>query len=358
SQAYLAGVIRGAPPASLREDFHDVLDRIHAEQANALAAFNGDATPFHLVRPHLEACLQAHYESGQPRNALKPWILGGALLLACFWWGWNAYQAHARWTHLLVQLKSEPGIVVTNERSMWGSYHLEGLRDPLAKDPSSLISEAGIDPSTVTASWSSFYALDSQLIGRRAQVMLKPPGTVKLHIDGDTLVVTGSASSEWGHEARRLASFVPGIARYSDEGLVTVSIPDLLSRLNHATIHFGSGSATIEPSERSKLDAVLLVVRDLGHAVVQSGQRMRLEILGSADETGSAAHNLQLRKQRAEAVFEILEGGQLGPSTVVTVGPGGLLESRGRATTYPAQRIVTFHALIEPLDNKSEPARP
>lgn len=345
SRAYLAGVIRGTPPASLRERFRDVLDRIHAEQAESLVSFEGDAAPFQTVQPHLEDCLQAHYESAQPRNALKLWILGGAVVLACFWSGWTAYQTHVRWTQFLVQLRTEPGIVVTNERSTWGKHHLEGLRDPLAKDPSSLINEAGLDESTVTASWSPFYALDPQLIRRRAQMMLKPPSTVQFRVDGDTLVVTGSASSEWGNETKRLASFVPGIAHYNDEGFVTVSIPDLLNRLNHAVIHFSSGSATVEPSERSAVNAVLVVLRDLGHAVSQSDQRVRVDILGWADQTGSAALNLNLSRRRAEAVLAALGGAHPRILTAVRTGTS-------------AERIVTFRASLEASTKEPEPAQP
>lgn len=358
SRAYLAGVIRGAPPASLREKFRDVLDRIHAEQADALLSFEGDAAPFQMVQPYLEDCLQEHYESGQSRNALKLWILGGITLLACCWWGWTTYQAHARWSHFLAQLKTEPGIVVTNERSMWGDHYLEGLRDPLSKDPSSLISEAGIDESTVTASWASYYALDPHLILRRAQVMLKPPSTVQFRVDGDTLVATGSAPSEWVTETRRLASFVPGVVRYNGEGLVMVSVPDLLNQINHAVIHFSLGSAMVEPSEHSSLNVVLVALRDLDQAVAQSGQRLRLEVLGSADGTGSATLNLQLSKQRAEAVLERLRGEHLGASTMLPSGIGEVLNKRVALTKYPAQRIVTFRAMIEPLDPQSEPARP
>lgn len=345
SRAYLAGVIRGTPPASLRETFHDVLDRIHAEQADALAAFDGDATPFQALQPHLKDCLQAHYESAQPRNALKLWILGGAVLLACFWWGWTAYQAHARWSQLLTQLNAEPGLVVTNAISTWGRYHLEGLRDPLAKDPSLLVSEAGIDPSMMTAHWAPFYALEPQLIATRAQSMLQPPSTVQFQVDGGTLVATGSASMEWMKETRRLAALVPGITQYRDEGLLTISIPDLLTLVNRTVIHFAPGSASIEPSESLEVHAIAVALQDLGQAVAQTGQRVRLEILGSADETGSAALNLQLSKQRAEAVLALLGGENRGTFTTVTTGKA-------------AQRIVTFRASIEALANESATPRP
>ncbi len=345
SQAYLACVIRGTPPANLREEVHDVLDRIHAEYAEALGEFDGDPAPFQGLHSHLEDCVQAQYESPQPPSALKLWILGGAVLLAALWWAWTSYQAHARWSHLLTQLKAEPGLVVTNERSRWGDYRLEGLRDPLAKDPLELIREAGIDPSTVTTLWAPFYALDPPLIVTRAHSVLQPPRTVQLHLDGGTLVATGSAPIEWAKETRRMATLLPGITQYRDEDLLTVSISDLLTRINRTVIHFTPGSASIDPSEQLELNAVAVMVRDLAQAVSQSGQRVRLEILGSTDETGSIALNVQLSKQRAEAVLAVLRSEHLGLVPTITI-------------RNADQRIVTLHASIEPLDQEPAIVRP
>jgi outer membrane protein OmpA-like peptidoglycan-associated protein len=345
SQAYLACVIRGTPPASLREDLHDVLDRIHAEQADTLARFDGDPEPFQALQPHLEDCLQAHYEAPLSPGALKVWVLGGAVLLACLWWGWTAYQAHARWSQLLTHLKAEPGLVVTNVNATWGGYHLEGLRDPLAKDPAAIIREAGIDPSTVTAHWSPFYALEPQLIATRVQSMLRPPSSVQFQVDGDTVIATGSASIEWMKETRRLAALVPGITHYRDEGLLPVSIPDLLTRINRTIIYFSPGSARIEPSERPGLNAVAAMIRDLHQAASHSGQRVKFEILGSADETGPATLNVHLSQQRAEAVQDVLGREHLGAFTRVAIGKA-------------AQRTVTIRASVEALDEGPATVRP
>lgn len=345
SRAYLAAVIRGTPPARLREEIRDALDRVHAEQADALAAFDGDAAPFTTVHPHLESCLQAHYDPPPPPSALKQWIVGGIVLLGLVWWGWTAYQAHARWSQLLMQLKTEPGIVVTNAISTWGGYHLEGLRDPLAKDPSALIREAGIDLSTVTAHWSPFYALEPQLIATRVHSMLQPPSTVQFQVDGHTVVATGSASIEWIKETRRLAALVPGITHYRDEGVFPVSIPDLLARINRTVVYFSPGSARIELSERPGLNAVATMMRELHRAVSQSGQRVRFELLGSADETGPATLNALLSKQRAEAVQAVLGGEHVSAITTVMLGKG-------------AQRTVTIRASVEALIEGPETVRP
>jgi OOP family OmpA-OmpF porin len=175
--------------------------------------------------------------------------------------------------------------------------------------------------------------------------MLQPPSTVQFQVDGHTVVATGSASIEWIKETRRLAALVPGITHYRDEGVLPVSIPDLLTRISRTVIHFRSGSSTVEPSERPELNAVAAMMRDLHRAVSQSGQRVRFELLGSADETGPATLNAHLSKQRAEAVQAVLGGEHVGAVTTVMLGNG-------------TERTVTIRASVEALAEGSETVRP
>jgi hypothetical protein len=92
--------------------------------------------------------------------------------------------------------------------------------------------------------------------------------------------------------------------------------------------------------------------------VSQSGQRLRLELLGSADETGSAAVNVELSKLRAQTVLVALGEEPLGAFTAVTTGILPSVDKRGVSTAYAAQRIVTLRASVEAIDNKPETARP
>jgi outer membrane protein OmpA-like peptidoglycan-associated protein len=358
SQAYLAGVIRGTPPATLREDFRDALDHIHAEQANALAHFDGNAAPFTPAQTHLERCVQAHYESSRQQGTLKVWILVGLILLVSAWLGWMTYQTHTRWSNLLTALRAEPGIVVTVARSTWGDYHLEGLRDPLAKDPSAMMAEAGLAPSTVTAVWAPYYALDPRLITTRAQSMLQPPRTVKLDLKGDTLVATGSAPIDWARETRRLAPLIPGIAHYRDEGLGIISIPDLLTTINQTVVHFSSGSSMLEPAELATLSPVASVLRDLDHAAFQSGQGVALEIQGSADETGSESINRQLSKARANAVLAVLGGERFGEATTITTRIAADVTQRVPRGASADLRIASLHATLAPSTRGKEMPSP
>ena len=358
SQAYLACVVRGTPPASLREILCDALNHIHAQHTETFARFDGDVAAFRTVQPHLESCLQAHYDSPPKQGSLKLWILIGLILLGSTWWGWMTYQAHARWSDLLERMRDEPGLVVTEAKSAWGGYHLEGLRDPLAKDPTTMVIEAGLEPTTVKGVWSPYYALDAPLVLARAQSVLQSPTTVKLHIEGETLVVTGAASAEWAKETRRMALLIPGISQYRDEGLVTTSIPVLLDQVNRTVIHFRSGSSTIEPSARGVLDAVATTLRELDRAALQSGQRVTLEVLGSTDATGSAAINLQLSKQRAQAVLAILEEHRLGDGTTLAAGTVRLSDQREAMQVTGGQRIVTLRTSLTVPAQAHETARP
>lgn len=355
SEAYLAGVIRGTPPATLREDFRDALDRLHAEQADALTHFDGDAAPFKTTQTYLESCLQARYESPSRSNGLKLWILAGVGLLLLSWWGATAYHIHARWSNLLAELGVEPGIVVTMAESTWRGYRLEGLRDPLAKDPSAMVTAAGFDPSTITAVWSPYYSLDSRLVETRAQSMLQPPSTVKLRLEGDALVARGSASTEWARETKRLAPLIPGVIHYRDDGLVTT---DLLAQINQTVIHFGPGSSTVGAAERAALAFVGAALRDLDQAAFRSGQGVVFEIRGSTDETGPAILNIQLSKERAQAVLMLLGGEHMGKATTVVDNSEGLPEQRGAQGKSENRRIVTIRASLTPAGPGNEAARP
>lgn len=358
SHAYVAGVVRGTPPETLREDFQAALDDIHARQPDALTHFDGDAAPFKTAQTCLESCLHAHYEPPPRPSVLKLWILGGTVILLLSWWGVMAYHAHARWSNLLAELGAEPGIVVTMAKSTLTGYHLEGLRDPLAKDPSAMVVEAGLQPSGITAVWSPYYSLDPQLVETRAHSILHSPKTVKLSVEGDTLIATGAASIEWARETRRLATLVPGISLYRDEGLVTISIPDLLERVNQTVVRFRSGSSIVEPSEHAALGAVSIALRELDQAASQSGQRMRLEVLGSTDDTGPVTRNIQLSEERARAVLVALGGEQLGEATTVIAGIVQSTDQRGSTGEARDRRIVTLRATLMVANRGNEAARP
>ena len=90
-------------------------------------------------------------------------------------------------------------------------------------------------------------------------------------------------------------------------GEVTVNakaMGDNLASAGHVALyglHFANDSATIDPSSKATLDEMAKLLT--GHPA------LKVYIVGHTDDTGSAAHNLALSQQRAQAVVQALATG-------------------------------------------------
>lgn len=217
SQAFIAAVIRGNPPLELRPVLQDALATIHRTCAHDLASFEGDATPFAVSRPHLEACLLSQAEERSKRFSLLFWLLllliVAGLGAACYTWLYVPAQEHQRWADYVERLHAEPGIVVTEASKHQGTYAIRGLRDPLAADPEQLLHTSGIPADSVRSRWEPYHALYPAFVMARAQQVLQPPPSVTLRYDHGMLYVSGEATHAWISEAERLARALPGIQR-------------------------------------------------------------------------------------------------------------------------------------------------
>ena len=164
--AILAAVIRGTAPPDLRAALQETLESLHAHFADELRAFNGESDRFDRARPLLEECLQAQYRSEPHKRKPFVWVIAGALLLGAALWMFFAWQARARWNAYLQALRSEPGIVVVSADRRGGKYVLTGLRDPLARDPASLLPATQLAPSQIEERWQLYQAIDPAFVLR------------------------------------------------------------------------------------------------------------------------------------------------------------------------------------------------
>lgn len=113
------------------------------------------------------------------------------------------------WNDYVARLRAEPGILVTEATERDDKFFVTGLRDPLAADPQLLLGEAGIDPGRVVGRWAPYQALDPAFVLKRLVVLLDPPASVTIAIDGDGIVARGSAPTEWLDRARDAARMLP-----------------------------------------------------------------------------------------------------------------------------------------------------
>ncbi|MDX6692823.1 MAG: hypothetical protein QOF02_426 [Blastocatellia bacterium] len=181
--AILAGVIRGTAPQELREVFRATIENIHLQYHDALVDFSGDAAVFEPTKPLLEDCLDSQFDSGHQSASMKRQLMPllvilGVVVLALLLWGFFAWRSARRWDAYVERVKSEPGVVVTETGKRDGKYFINGLRDPLARDPLTLLPEAKVDAANVVGHWQPFQALSPEFVLARAHQLLAPPATV------------------------------------------------------------------------------------------------------------------------------------------------------------------------------------
>jgi OOP family OmpA-OmpF porin len=312
SQAVLASVFRGNAPGELRRLMQDALDSIHVEQREALENFAGDTTPFAASRPHLESCIQMQLEA-VTRKKPSPMLLAFAsfAVLALGVWLFFSIRESRRWNDYLSRLNAEPGLVVVSAEKRGGKYHITGLRDPMAADPSALLPASKIDPKDVTSRWEAYQAAYPEFIVARAKGLLQPSDNVSLSFEEGVLVARGSASHEWILQARRLAPIIPGVVRFGEERLVDRDLArsemeSVKRGIEQRAIRFGVGSAEITEDQRNELNSVVSEIQRLGLLAGSQGTQARVEVWGHADQSGSQEINDRLIAARAGQVLSAL----------------------------------------------------
>ena len=304
--AALAAVIRGNAPQDLRALLQETLERIHLQFGAPLSEFKGDSAPFSDTAPLLEDCLEAHYDSGQAkaqgRRRITPvTVIASLLLIAFLIWGFFWIRDKRRWDDYVEKLRNEPGIVVAETGTREGKHFLSGLRDPLARDPQLILNEARVDPGKVISHWEPFQALTSDFVLARARNLLNPPATVRLNLQDGALEAEGFASHDWVMETRRAARFLPGLTGFHDAGLLD------LNRIEDPLLMFELDRAELVPGQAEKFNLLTADIERLQALAMRMQKKVRLEISGHADASGTEARNVTLSHERAQTVAAALE---------------------------------------------------
>lgn len=343
-QAVLAGVIRGTAPQELRDTFRSTIESVHLQFGDALTAFSGDAAPFDATRPLLEDCLESQYDSQQQaatstRRKLIPLIaIASVILLALAVWAFFSWRSARRWDAYIERLKNEPGIVVTDAGKREGKYFISGLRDPLARDPGTLLPEAKIDADAVVSRWQPFQAMSPEFVLARAQKLLEPPPTVRLNVADGVLEAEGFASRRWIEETKRVVRFIPGLTHFRDERLLD------LDRIENPLLLFELDQTQLVPGQEEKLRQLVADIERLLALAQGMKKNVRLEIRGHADTSGTEDRNSELSRGRAEAIAAELNA-RLPSKAGLTIAPAGSKEQLRDELTEAdraANRSVTF----------------
>ena len=343
-KASLAAIILGNPSQRLCERLELALEGLHAEAAGLLGAFDGETAPFRSYSSRLRECLDGEPDTPSKGTPRTVWGLALCAAVGLGGWGYLSYQEHLRWTNLLDRLRDEPGLVVTSTEKRDGQLVIAGLREPLAVDPEGLITEAGFDSDEIRSSWAPYYSLDDRFIATRLRQRLNPPRSVTLSVEDQSVTVSGTASEDWAREAQKLALLVPGVDRYRDDNLRTLSFPELVKKLTSIKVVFESGSSRVGTSESAKIDTVKSIIGDLNELAQQEGKTLSIDVIGSADGQGPESMNLLLGMARAQSVVAAIGESDLDSATELRAGvapPRSAISSR-RSPDDPPIRHVAF----------------
>ncbi len=361
SQAILACVVRGTAPGYLRAQVQQTLESIQLDYADAFAAFDGNPSSFDATHDRLMECVQTQYETPRTRTSPMTWVALTVIALSTALWGWTAYQNNQRWQNLTQRIRTMPGVVVTTLERDGRVVTLEGLRDPMAAEPEDLLTQEGIPREHIISHWTPFHSLDPQFVGKRAALLLRPPGTATLRYDDGSLTASGTAPETWAIQTRQMALLLPGVREYHDEDLRTASRADIIAQLNRISFFFESGSSTLSDTELSKVTPVKRIIEDLRQSALSAaGETLVIEAIGDADPTGTESMNFLLATARAHAVLAALGGADsYAPLTLsASVEPTSFAGQKrgGTKGSQNAQRRVTLLVTPKPLVRRADSA--
>ncbi len=329
--AALVAVIRGNPPESLHDQLRDLLSRIHVQRGQALQAYDGDSSTLADVEAQLQECVQwrqqAETAAGPRKRPLALYV--GCALLALLGWGLIAWWRDAHAFHrYLEQLRTQPGIVITDSDRNHGHWRISGLRDPVAIDPLTLLRQWKIDPKRVDEQWQPYTGLNPTLVLKRMTAAVGSPAGITFTIDGSRIVAVGSASLGWLHHAHTYVASLPDGAPPIDltqvQDLSRGTLGALRDAIEAKAIRFGYNESLPAPTEDALLDELADELQQLEALADAQNVTPRVTVTGHSDATGKGTQNLSLSLARAEAVRALLKKRNVNPDLLSIRGAGPL----------------------------------
>ena len=161
-------MIRGTAPRDLRPVLQDALETIHLEFGQALEDVRRRRQRARGSRPALEGCLQTQFRAGERKPSPRGSRIVAALaVLALLGVGRisRIAAAAARRVPRRASARAGPGRRLRRTRAADG-FVVTGLRDPLARDPRTLVAGTGLSPDAVDGRWAPYLALDPAICSR------------------------------------------------------------------------------------------------------------------------------------------------------------------------------------------------
>jgi len=409
-EAILACIISGTPPRALRDELMELLESIHARYGERFDEtgddLENDMGMRVLMKQSLREELDEQQASGKRRKAFFFWAAAiTALIIIGGWRTWGEYQKRKFESQVLDLFKNQPGYVVSSGHRQNGTLMIEGLRDPGAPDPDSVLAARGLTDQGLAFRFKPFWSLESALVLQRLRDSLGLDSSTTLELNNSTLMVDGMLHSNQANRLENLVAVHPLInaldlsgtrlqaedavelarlqlnapdsvemtaangrilvSGYSDVGWyaeasaeprvfgrwkvdfeplvaeLQARLRDHAAQLNETTFRF-TRQGYLTPDSSAALEEFARQLPDLFQDAASLGIDLKLTLIGQVDGTGTAEQNKLISQKRAKVVYDMLTGMGVDPEQLRSE-----LPAWNPGGENPAQRRVTVRLAEE-----------
>jgi OOP family OmpA-OmpF porin len=211
--AYLATVVKGSPTERLKEKLQQLIETIHAD-------FGDEFIHQENFRnlPELSNVLKNHLitkgideSSTSKKTNFYPWIIG--LLLLLFLLGYHLNKNINQFNLVQDTANATTGLFVKSIERTPDGFLINGLVDPLAD--LSQLQNLGAQFNT-----NPFISLDSEMVHKRAEQVLKDFPEAKLSHKNKQFLLTGTIQADQLYLLKQRLLLTPGIVQLIDQTIV------------------------------------------------------------------------------------------------------------------------------------------
>ena len=352
-KAVLVAAIRGQAPQAYRLKLREVMERVHAVFGKRLDDFSGDASAFDATEDLLvESFASQRREHTMP--APRRYFTFSLATVVVLFLGWQVFLGIQdwRWERFVDVLRDQPGYTITSFHRGWFRryYEIRGMRDPQSSDPIELLQKQGLDPALADLQLGRYYALDDELVAKRAAALLAPPAGVRITVESGVLRVRGEAPLDWIRQLETRATMIAGVKSLDTSGLLLPGQSDFVKargELSGARIQFNEGSAEVRTDQRAAVESAVATFKTLDHLAQAMGEELLVEVVGHTDSSGPDSSNLRLGQYRATRITQLFERAGLRASIfhLRSAGSAEPLAGEGSESERQINRCVTFRVL-------------
>ncbi|MGX5173002.1 OmpA family protein [Aliikangiella sp. IMCC44653] len=332
--AILALVVRGTPPTKIQQSMDVALEELHQDYATSLNQFEGDTAEFKSSSTSLRKLLVAKHKAIKQS---KPWLaiaLISALFLTGGYFSWQKWQIQQQAKKAVQYINQSAGYQVINYTIKGNQLFVEALRSPgalpqqhLEKSLSSQLINLKLaskstsldDPRVYLGYLGNQFNAQFKVVTNNGLPSLKVIGSLTqeeiLELKSDPLVV--SLFSELDDSQ---LSIKPPISKVE---AIKSQFNQKLQMVQNTSLYFESGQSTLNSQSAAKLNQMIAALKwCFDNQELAQTQILQISVMGFADNDGNKLANLELSKNRARLVQQILLENGIEKDVVISWGYG------------------------------------